>query len=179
MNSRSSSSLFDSKELNNRNKQTQTRQWIVGNKIIQITTGLFSNICVEDQSLLFKRKQRGTSGTSTSTTNRTIKQILKTSAPIPIENSTGEEKRPSTIGNNSSQGSSQASTANNSYSSVSISSSCTTGLTANSETASVTTAVSGGKEIVEVFEETDGSKTTNEKNSTSSTWIQNFLKDFN
>ncbi len=35
-----------------KSKNSQTRMWIMGNKIIQITTGLFSNVCVEELPVL-------------------------------------------------------------------------------------------------------------------------------
>ncbi len=37
---------------------TQSRRWLVGNKIIQIKTGLFSNICLDDPTSSLTRKQR-------------------------------------------------------------------------------------------------------------------------
>lgn len=164
---------------NRSSKQTQTRQWIVGNKIIQITTGLFSNICAEEPSLLFHRSKHRTTGggtTSSTTVNSTstsiakpTKPIFKCSAPIPIE-SGGENdaKRPSLSGSmtktnpNSSQGSSQASTANNSYSSVSM------GSMANNtvEMSGGTTAgsVVSGKEIEGLEESSSGAINNNSGN---------------
>lgn len=47
----------------------QSKSWIVGNKIIQIKTGLFSNICVEEPNSNLSRKQR-----VNSTTNNNIKK---------------------------------------------------------------------------------------------------------
>ena len=41
----------------NRNN-CQSRSWICGNKIIQIKTGLFSNICVEEPNSNVSRRQR-------------------------------------------------------------------------------------------------------------------------
>lgn len=165
---------------NRSSKQTQTRQWIVGNKIIQITTGLFSNICAEEPSLLFHRSKHRTTGggtassttvnsTSTSIAKPATKPIFKCSAPIPIE-SGGENdaKRPSLSGSmtktnpNSSQGSSQASTANNSYSSVSM------GSMANNtvEMSGGTTAgsVVSGKEIEGLEESSSGAINNNSGN---------------
>lgn len=141
----------------------------MGNKIIQITTGLFSNICVEDHTLLFSRKNRQTTTTAKNNNNNNSgtsgpTRVVNTSKPVPIPSSasstlndnniqtgSGGEKNASQNTMNS-LGSSQTSTANNSYSSVSVSSSCTmaTGYTAAS---SETTSVMMGKEVVERFEE--------------------------
>ncbi|CAF0862230.1 unnamed protein product [Brachionus calyciflorus] len=50
------SSLFDTKETKKNGQQTKL--WLVGNRIIQITTGLFSNICLDDPSNLITRKSK-------------------------------------------------------------------------------------------------------------------------
>ena len=68
-----------------------TRQWLVGNKIIQIKTGLFSNICLEDSMLHLNSKSKSNSisiATQQQHSNQTgqqqqhhqTKQIVKTAA---------------------------------------------------------------------------------------------------
>lgn len=47
----------------NRNNY-QSRSWICGNKIIQIKTGLFSNICVEEPNSNVSRRQRNSASSS-------------------------------------------------------------------------------------------------------------------
>ena len=55
---RGNTMIDTNKELGASNKCGQSRSWIVGNKIIQIKTGLFSNICTEDPCAFPGRKQR-------------------------------------------------------------------------------------------------------------------------
>lgn len=50
----------------NATKTSQSRSWIIANKIIQIKTGLFSNICVEDSFTHQSRKHRLTNSSSKS-----------------------------------------------------------------------------------------------------------------
>lgn len=50
---------------------TQSRSWICGNKIVQIKTGLFSNICVEEPNSNLSRKQRVNSTTKKTTSTLT------------------------------------------------------------------------------------------------------------
>ena len=63
------------------NKTCQTRSWIVGNKIIQIKTGLFANICNEDPVLsLTYRKQRLSSSVSNPTSNSNVNNKTNSSS---------------------------------------------------------------------------------------------------
>ena len=98
----------------------QSRYWITGNKIIQIRTGLFSNICVEDQSLTSTRKPRLTSN------GRNVSQSSK-AINIPIVAQTNENLASSggsSVGNN------------NSYSSASLNSNNAIASSASSKTLS-------------------------------------------
>jgi hypothetical protein len=60
-----------------RSNVIQSKSWIVGNKIIQIKTGLFSNICVEEPNSNLSRKQR-----VNSTTNNNIKKTDSSSSKL-------------------------------------------------------------------------------------------------
>lgn len=120
-NSRRSNSLFDTSGKESKIK-SQTRLWLVNNKIIQITTGLFSNICVEEPSSLLARKNRlNKTNNSGSSTN---KSKTSSAIDIPINESTASVIS-STLVNDSMASSITSSTSqsvNNSFSSASLNS---------------------------------------------------------
>lgn len=125
MNSFASSDL-SGKEVKTKN---QMRQWIVGNKIIQITTGLFANICLEEPTLASNnRKNRTTAGSSSNSTAKSSsgKAAAPPTQAIDIPNSHAHPNASNAAINNSMASSNNSSTSasvNNSFSSVSVSSS--------------------------------------------------------
>ena len=73
----------------------QSRSWIVGNKIIQIRTGLFSNICFEDPTLKPRLNSNGHS-TKSSQSSKAI------NIPYPTANENLASSGGSSVGNNNS-----------------------------------------------------------------------------
>lgn len=98
-------------------KNSQSRSWIVGNRIIQIKTGLFSNICVEEPLIGPSKKQRAnTCSKNESKTNMTNKTAPPPTQAINIPNKNFSLITGSTITNTDSYESSESSN-NNSFSS--------------------------------------------------------------
>jgi hypothetical protein len=75
-----SNSLFDTASKEPKNPNSQSRMWIVGSKIVQITTGLFSNICTEEPLLSTSRKPQSRLNSNTN------KENPNSTAPIKISN---------------------------------------------------------------------------------------------
>lgn len=124
---RRNNSLLDTTGKESKNN-SQTRLWLVGNKIIQITTGLFSNICIEEPSSLLTRKNRltKTSGNSTSAGKSSSKARTSPAIDIPTNQNSTSTLNPVQINDSiaSSNNSSASMSVNNSYSSVSLTSNC-------------------------------------------------------
>lgn len=129
-------SLFDQKDAKGLGAKNtgQTRLWIMGSKIIQITTGLFSNICHEEPPVLplmsnsSSSQLRTTTASSTNSTcipmaSRTQSNKITQAIDIPSGSSCSNQSAvTSTITNESvaSSSSSLSISNNNSYSSTSL-----------------------------------------------------------
>ena len=95
-----------------------TKVWLAGNKIIEIKTGLFSNICLEDPSSYLLRKQRVNSVSINSTTQQQSKPVKIPTQAIDIPNQQLVNESMAS----SEQSSATSISNNNSFSSVSLTS---------------------------------------------------------
>ncbi|RNA18649.1 tuberin isoform X2, partial [Brachionus plicatilis] len=119
------SGLFENKE-NKKNGQ-KSKLWLIGNKIIQVTTGLFSNVCTEQEPLMSASRNKNSKSLSKS------KSVHSQAIDIPLDCGQNTESMASS----------------NSSTSVSV----TNSLSSNSKSDS-TLAQVGDKSDQDIFDET-------------------------